>query len=181
MQVTVDDSRPILRLLHERRVQIDPQFSGECRRLFDNAGVRINYFSKSGMTIDETSEALWDAGLTPRRLDCRETLDLLDMVFTPKKRERRPRVSRRKVLDESVRKARDMRARKYLCECGQIARGTRNSSLVCGLCFELWANGLPAEIRSYVLENARWMQRVDPTPEEVLESMAQAASQERAA
>jgi len=158
--LAVDSIAPALAVLKKRRLCIDPMYAGECKRLFENAGVKINYFRRDGLTIDEAGEVLVDAGITVRRLDCREVLDLLDMLFAPRPRVKRGRAHGRKVVDEAERKARTMRNRKYECpSCKQKARGTRSSSLVCGVCYEM-----DGEII--------FLLRVDALPEEVLPQAA---------
>ena len=63
-----------------------------------------------------------------------------------------------KAVSAAEKRARSMRNRKFTCsdpECGQIARGTRGSSLICGICFSLY-------------ERIVFMVRVDPLPEEIV-------------
>lgn len=73
----------ITALLHSRKLRIDPRLSGECKRWFENPGVRRWYYSPDGMTIDEAGEAI--AELAGRygsdRMSEREVCDLLERLF----------------------------------------------------------------------------------------------------
>ena len=51
-------------------------------------------------------------------------------------------------------KAQKNRLRKYVCDCGQIIRGTRNTLVLCGLCHEMTGQLV-------------MMRRADPLPEEI--------------
>lgn len=150
----VDDMRPVLAAIRERGIQVDPMFPGECRQLFGNVGVRLRYCRKAGLNIDAVAELLYDRGYTARRISTVECIDVLDRLLTgaPAKVQSTP--SSRQLEIEASR-ARANRMRKFVCDCGQIARGTRNSSLICGVCFEM-----TGEIHV--------MRRVDPLPEEIL-------------
>lgn len=126
----VDDMR-------EQGVRVDPLFAGECRRLFGNVGTRLRYCRKAGRTIDEIGELLWDRGFTTRRVSTVECLDLLETLFTPGVSTLVAQPSNR-AIERAAAKARSTRLRKFECpDCHQIARGTRGSILICGLCFEM--------------------------------------------
>jgi hypothetical protein len=158
--------KAILNLLNERKLRIGGECRGELAWLFDgNPGLRMRYTNRNGITVDDFGEALYDRGYALRRLTEREILDVLERVLRPAPAQKsKERGRRRKCtadsVDELERKARAMRCRKYVCDrCNQIVRGTRNTSVLCGLCYEM--NG---EIRA--------MRRVDPLPEEILEQAA---------
>lgn len=152
--------RPVLAAIRERGVRVDPLFAGECRQLFGNVGVRLRYCRKAGRTIDEVGELLWDRGFTTRRVSTVECLDLLETLFTPGAALTRVAQPSNRAIEKAAAKARSTRLRKFECpDCHQIARGTRNSVLICGLCFQL-----QNEITHMV--------RVDPLPEEILERAA---------
>src|SRR6478609_750978 len=71
------------RLVHKRRVRLDPLFRGELVRLFDNPRARIAYFSKRGLSVDDLGEAIWEAKLCTERPSPREVFDILENLFTP--------------------------------------------------------------------------------------------------
>lgn len=75
--------REISRLVHARRVSIDPLFRGELLRLFDNPRARMAYFSKHGLSVDDLGEAIWDAGMCVARPSPAEVLELLEQLFMP--------------------------------------------------------------------------------------------------
>jgi hypothetical protein len=141
----VDDMRPVLEAIRERGVRVDPLFAGECRHLFRNVGTRLRYCRKAGRTIDEVGELLWDRGFTIRRVSTVECLDLLETLFTPGVSTRVAQPSNRAIEKAAANH--------------QIARGTRNSILLCGICWE-------------TNNEITHMVRVDPLPEEILERAA---------
>ena len=75
--------RDLSRLVHAKRVRLDPQFRGELVRLFDDKRARMAYFSKHGLTVDQLGEAMWDARLCDVRPTCDEVLGILENLFTP--------------------------------------------------------------------------------------------------
>lgn len=75
--------RDLSRLVHAKRVRLDPQYRGELIRLFDNPRARMAYFSKHGLTVDALGEAMWDARLCDVRPTCDEVLTILENLFTP--------------------------------------------------------------------------------------------------
>ena len=123
----------------------------------------MNYYRPDGLTISELEESAWDAGLFNQRPNTPEFIDILDSQFTgfayQEKHSPKKRVTR-KAVDSAERKARAMRLRKFQCpECQQIARGTRLTELVCGICYAI-GHSIVRLIR------------VDPLPEEVLQTQA---------
>lgn len=75
-----------------------------------------------------------------------------DPCATPAPKRREPSA---KAVSRAVEKAKSNRQRKYECpECNQIARGTRHTLLICGLCHEMTGTIVR-------------MVRVDPLPEEI--------------
>lgn len=76
-------SRELSRLVHAKRLRIDPQYRGELIRLFDNPKARMAYFSKHGLTVDQLGEAIWDAKLCHERPSCDDVLETLEDLFTP--------------------------------------------------------------------------------------------------
>jgi len=152
----VDDMRLVLEAIREQGVRVDPLFPAECRQLFSNVGTRLRYCRKAGRTIDEVGELLWDRGFTSRRVSTVECLDLLETLFTPSIVHGRAQPSN-SAIERAAVKASKTRLLKFQCpDCQQIARGTRASLLICGLCFEM-----KSEITHMV--------RVDALPEEILE------------
>lgn len=83
MNLQTDNMHELTRLIHAKRVRIDPQYRGELIRLFDNPRARMAYFSKTGLTVDQLGEAIWDARLSHERPTCDEVLELLERIFTP--------------------------------------------------------------------------------------------------
>jgi hypothetical protein len=162
--LTDEPASAIHKLLKEFGLCLDRGFRGEINRLLELRGFRRAYLRKRhGLTVDAFAEIMWSRGITGRRLTCVETLDVLEMVLTPKA----PRKSRRRaaeVLNEIEREAKratENRQRKFSCPvCNQIARATRGGDLLCGRCF-----ATDGAIVS--------MLRVSPFPEELL---AQAAA-----
>ena len=156
MTFTTDNPAAAVRsLLAEFGLCIDPRLAGECRWLFENRSYRMKYQRTDGLTIDRFSEMLHDRGVTSDSLTEAETLDLLADVMRPAKRAKgRERIDH-EVIDLAASKATKMRLRKYQCEtCGQIARGTRTSDLICGRCYGTDGTVTP-------------MSRIDPLPEEI--------------
>ena len=139
----------------------DPAFPGELATLFDVPGRKLRFLRARGVTVDGFGELLVDRGLTPERLAVNDVLALLGTVFDGtswgESRKARGSVA---ALEAAELKAKKNRMRKFECSCGQILRGTRASSAICGLCYEM-----EGEIR--------FMRRVDPLPEEIREQSAQ--------
>jgi hypothetical protein len=123
---TNDSARAIRTLLSEFGLQIDPQYAGEVRRLFDNPGYRMRYQRASGLTVDRLGEMLWSRGITPRRLDCREVLDLLDTVLRPgTKRDSDSSRAAMTAEEHAIEVRRKTRLRLYTCanpDCGKRIR-----------------------------------------------------------
>jgi len=159
-------------------------YRAEVARLFDSAGLRMRYVRKSGVSIDAFAELIWSRGITLRRLDCTETLDLLEMVFSPAPKPSKRVKATSKGIDTAETRARKMRLRKLVCDgCGQIARGTRKSELICGVCHAAVIHDVArflgslgdnptAAILAGLLSGVSGMRRVDPLPEEILEQAA---------
>lgn len=164
-------ARELRAILGTHGICRDAAYAGEIDRLMDRPGIRRRYQRRAGLTVDAIGELVWDRQLTDVRPTCREVLDMLESALTPAAgghpRGRKPS---KRTVNDAERKARAMRLRKFVCEsCNQLARGTRHSALICGLCYEMTGDVVK-------------MRRVDPTPEEVL-AMAQTRemAQERAA
>lgn len=83
MPLACDDIREASRLIHKRRVRLDPRYRGELVTIFENPKTRMAYFGKRGLTIDELGEALWEAGIFHERPPERDVLELLDSLCTP--------------------------------------------------------------------------------------------------
>lgn len=172
----------IRRLAKRNRLDLaDPDFEG----LTDSdANLRRQYFTRlGGCSADGFGIALGEEIVTGELLPA-DVVEILEWALpvrpAPGAGSRLPVT--RKAVDRLERKARNNRNRLIRCTgCGQRARGTRSSDLICGTCFRRWAEGLPGEIRDYLLENAPGMDRIDPTPEEILESAAMAHGAEVAA
>jgi hypothetical protein len=170
-ELLVDDTRAILAAIRERGIRIDPRLRVECRQLFGNPGVRMNYQRPDGLTIDGVGELLVDRGFIRSGLSERDVLELLETLFAPQPKTRRARrpPRARAQTDAAVERARNKRLRKFECEtCRQIARGGKNALLLCGLCYEM--SGTVAR-----------MVRVDPLPEEIIAAEILAAESESAA
>ena len=169
---TFDNPRVVLQHIRAHRLTVnDSGYHGELVRLADNPGVRMNYFSANGITVDALAESLWSAGFTSRRLDCSETLELLDQLFT-----RQPKSpARAKVPANALQRAKSNRNRLYQCNgCGQRFRGTRASDAICGRCFDAWLATLPEEIQETVgsaIAPFRF-ERKDLLPEEIEQELA---------
>jgi DNA-directed RNA polymerase subunit RPC12/RpoP len=129
MQLTVDSPLPILHLISEVKLTIDPRYRGELRRFTENAGLRCNYFNKAkGVTVDSFGELLWDRGLVSQRPTEREVLDLLETVFSAVDR----KVTHRAIetdsnangsdLEAELEKARKNRNRLFVCPCSNSIR-----------------------------------------------------------
>ena len=139
----------------------DPHYRGELATIFDGRGRSLRYLRPRGVSLDQFGELLADRGITGRRLNPVELCDLLTLAFdttNPPAKERKAPSARQ--VSDAEKRARSMRNRKFVCsdpECGQIARGTRGSSLICGICFSLYGRIV-------------FMVRVDPLPEEIIET-----------
>ena len=173
-------------LLKEFGLCMDEAFRGELTRLLDLPGHRRAYFRKRGLTIDGLAEMLWDRRITGRRLSTVEVLEVLELVMVnePTRKSRRRRASEAVGdIERLARKATDNRQRKFQCErCGQIARGTRKSDLICGGCIRaalsrvvvdlkgVMSERLAADIVRVIEAGLTAMQRIDPLPEEILEA-----------
>jgi hypothetical protein len=154
-------------LLKEFGLCYDKAFHGEIARLLDLRGFRRAYLRKRhGLTVDAFAEMMWSRRITGRRLDCVETLDVLDMMLTVKA----PRKSRRRAsevlgeIEREAKRATENRQRKFSCPvCNQIARATRAADLLCGRCY--------ANDAALVA-----MVRMSPLPEELLAQAAGCAA-----
>jgi len=83
MPLACDDIREASRLIHKRRVRLDPRYRGELVTMFENPKARMAYFGKRGLAIDDMGEALWEAGIFHQRPSERDVLELLDSLCTP--------------------------------------------------------------------------------------------------
>lgn len=132
----------------------DPEYRGELAILFDGAGRKRRYLRKSGISLEEFGEILFDRGLTRERPTPDEVYHLLDRAFTPVAKRRKRRTSKRTVLsqiDRKAQRAKRNRMRKHVCDaCGMIAYGSTVVLLDCGRCHVA-------------------MRRVDPTFSEVMQ------------
>lgn len=118
---------PVLKLLHRRRVRIDPAFRVECHQLFADPRIRMAYYSSKGLLVDDLGEALWDAGFTgPERPSCVEVIDLLAEVLAPAGSPRQrvtlreaDGISRQAVEDiaRQLETRKGNRWRSYRCQC----------------------------------------------------------------
>jgi hypothetical protein len=157
--LTKDPARDTVKLLSEVGLCHDPAYAGEIARLLELPGYRRRFSRRSGVTVDRLGELFYDRGLTLSRPTPDEVLCWLDEVLRPaattKTRKGRRQASR-STINDAERHARVTRLRKFLCDaCGQIARASTNTVLLCGLCHEMHGAVVP-------------MRRVDPTVAEVL-------------
>lgn len=157
MRFRVDDPAPaVLDALADHPLRIDPGYVGELKRLFSNRGYRRMYCRRGGATLDDLGEILVDRGIVTERPTPDDVLCYLDDLFRAQPKRRRGRQPAARTVEAAERKARSMRLRLFECDaCRQKARGTRSSSLICGVCYEM-----DGEVRP--------MRRVDPLPEEIL-------------
>lgn len=146
--------RDLSRLVHAKRVRLDPQYRGELVRLFDNPRARMAYFSKHGLTVDDLGEALWDARLCDIRPTCDEVLGILEQLFTPgpvraaiSKSTVRAELSEiQDSLTRELETRRKNRWRLFACRCFNSAkiRATKDelppalARAICGECGEPW-------------------------------------------
>jgi hypothetical protein len=163
----VDDVRLVIAAIRERGIRPDdPGFRGELRRLFENPGVRVRYCRRSGLSVDALAEMLWDRGFTTRRLLTIEVIDILEQLLAPAVMAARRRRSAGALtaIERDAQRAAKNRERKFQCpECHQIGRGSRASSFLCGVCYEMHQRIVA-------------MLRVDPLPEEILQQAANTAA-----
>lgn len=120
-----NDIREASRLIHKRRVRIDPRFRGELVTLFENPKARMAYFGKRGLTVDELGEALWQGGIFHERPSERDVLELLDSLCMPGAV--RVKVARSEIRSEladlqesleiELQKRRKDRWRQFRCAC----------------------------------------------------------------
>lgn len=179
-----DDVTEVTRLLAAAPLCLDPQYRGEVARLMDSKSRRSRFLRRDGMTVDQFGELLWSRGITSRRLDCREVLDLLDSALTVAPRRLACKVTRGAVseMDAEAERLRHAKMRKVVCpECGAIQRGTRksaglsaehrNSTVVCYGCtaIRLEAAGIPLSLLVTY-------QRAEDLPEEILAGTATATA-----
>jgi predicted RNA-binding Zn-ribbon protein involved in translation (DUF1610 family) len=139
----------------------DPEHRGELATVFDGRGRQIRYLRPNGVSLDAFGEILLDHGVTSLRLTPNEVLQLLGATFDSKGRSvpARKEPSARAIM-KAVAKAQRNRQMKFVCpECGQIARGSRNVLLDCGLCWDM---------RSVTVR----MVRADPLPGEIAVQLA---------
>jgi hypothetical protein len=133
----------------------DPEHRGELAQIFDGRGRALRFLRSAGVSLDRFGEILADRGVTSRRLSPAEVADLLSATFDSRPQAKVAKPPTASALLRAEEKARTMRNRKFCCpECGQIARGTRNSVLICGVTYEMTGRVVT-------------MLRVDPLPEEI--------------
>jgi hypothetical protein len=135
----------------------DPEHKGELARLFDGAGRKRRFLRRSGVTLDEFGELLWDRGILPERPTVVDVENLLATVFdgtaAARKAGKRPRKAETAAaIDTAAARAKRNRLRRAICEnCGAIGY---SSALV-------------------ILEHCgRPMLRTDPTFSEVMQQTA---------
>ncbi len=156
--VSAIDPHKTVRSLASRLGFNDAEHAGELATVFDGVGRRIRYLRPNGVSLDAFGEILYDARVTNRRLAPDEVWTLLRDTFDSRpSAPPAPRRASARAQRSAIAKAQRSRSRKFSCgTCGQIARGTRNTLLLCGVCFEMSG----AVVR---------MVRTDPLPEELME------------
>lgn len=78
-----DEELPAARsLLRRVKIQVDPMWRGELRRLAADPRLRKSYFSRRGLPLDRVGEALWSAGYLVERPDINETLEVIAYVMS---------------------------------------------------------------------------------------------------
>jgi hypothetical protein len=190
---TDNASSAVVELLKAFPIGNDPDFRGELARLKENSRFR-KHWRKGGVTLDGFGELLTDRNLVVDRPTPDDLLCYFEDLFQPVKRKvGRKRVSTRS-MDDALQHAKNVRFRLYECACGQKIRGTRKTSVVCGRCLESVFTTIAAELATEVLQDERivtaimttvrqWvkpLERKDPLPEEIEQSILIAES-ERAA
>jgi hypothetical protein len=141
----------------------DPHHRGELQQVFDGRGRSLRYLRPRGVTLDTFGEILLDRGVTYRRLVPDEVHRLLVMSFDATVRAVQRKEPTAKQITRAEQKARRNRNRLYQCpesDCQQRARGTRHTSLICGLCYEMKAGKVV------------YLVRIDPLPEEIVGGVA---------
>jgi hypothetical protein len=146
----------VSRLLHRKRLRIDPQYRGECLRLFADPRARMAYFSKRGLTVDDFAEAIWDAGFCDPRPDCTEVLDMLENLILSTPGVVRAKVAKSEIratlgdlessLERELETRRKNRWRSWECSCANSAkiRTTKDelppamARALCDECGEPW-------------------------------------------
>ena len=140
MQLTVNSIQPVISLLRERRIRLDPRFLGELQTYHAVGNIRASYFRRNGLTVDGFGEMLLDRGFVATRPTEREVLDLLDRIFTSGKGEQvtgdvtEDDIAR--ATEQELSRARTNRHRAYSCACGKSSlRSPRlDLLLTCGYC-----------------------------------------------
>ena len=154
---TDNPTAAVLDILRSFPIGPDAGFRGELARLRENRSFRMHY-RKTGVTLDAFGEILIDRGLVAERPSPDDLVCYFDDIFRTtgmgRKRAGRKTASVTE-LEKQVQHARNVRFRLYECSCGQKIRGTRSTSVICGLCYEM-----EGEIRMMV--------RKDALPEEIL-------------
>lgn len=131
------DPHRAIRSLAARHGFNDAHYSGELRQLFDGRGRSLRFLRPKGVSLDRFGEILADAQVTTYRLAPDEIVQLLAATFDSRPSEPKRKEPSARAVRKAVAKASRNRQRKFLCECGQIARASKNTLLVCGLCHEL--------------------------------------------
>ena len=144
MRLTVDSPQPLLQLLKDKRLCLDPRFLGELAEWYRNPGLRAHYFDReNGKTIDGFGESLLDAGFVLESPSESEVIDLLDKLLytldsskaTLRHVETDANAEGRSLATE-LRKARANRQRAWQCDCGEtrIRAARLTLRLTCGHC-----------------------------------------------
>lgn len=150
-----DDSHRIIRSLAAQHGFHDAEHRGELATLFDGRGRSLRYLRPTGVSLETFGGILADRGVTSRRLTSAEVADLLSATFDSRPTAKATKAPSRAALSRAEQKARNMRSRLYMCpECEQKIRGTRNTTAICGICYEM--TGQLVQFK-----------RVDPLPEEI--------------
>lgn len=146
-QLITDNMSEVRMLAREVKLCVDPQFRGECARLREDPRIAKAFFSRNGVTIDGFGEALWDRGLVSVRPTCRETLDLLELIFVKEPQVKRATAQEKRrelaTMDVEAKRAASNRQRQFRCDaCGAIVYGAakradgRPNRVACVWCTE---------------------------------------------
>jgi hypothetical protein len=140
MQFTIDEVSPLLSTLREVKILSTGPYAGELRRLKENAGIRMRYFSRSGLSIDAIGEVLYSRGYLTERPTEREVLDLLDELFsTVTGPVRTAEEIDGAELENAFNKARRNRWRRWTCPslCSSVRAGSLDLRIRCESCGDL--------------------------------------------
>ena len=148
------DPHRAIRSLAARHGFHDAHYAGELATLFDGPGRRLRFLRPKGVSLDAFGEILLDERVTTYRLAPDEIVQLLAATFDSRPSEPKRKEPSARAIRKAVAKAQRNRQMKFLCQCGQIARASKNTLLVCGLCLDMSG----AIVR---------MVRVDALPEEL--------------